>query len=82
MRKLFLKPLLLGRPKKSEPSVMKKVLYQAAEETQVQLMQLSRSGNFWERHSAETGDISLLRDQYLPENVNISQRPLRIYCDF
>lgn len=35
MRKLFPKPLLLGRPKKSEPSVMKNMLYQTAEETQI-----------------------------------------------
>jgi len=38
LRKLFPKPLLLGRPKRFEPSAMKSVLlYQTAEETQVQL---------------------------------------------
>lgn len=62
--------LLLGKPKRFKLSVMKNMLlYQQQSKHRYSLLQFSRSGNFWKRHSIQITDISLLRDQYLAENV-------------
>lgn len=70
LRKLFPTLLSLGKPRRLELSVMKNMLlYQQQSKHRYSLLQLSRSENFWKRHSIQTTDISLLRDPYFAKNA-------------